>query len=67
MESTHKFDMVPQNKSNPDIERTETVPAQEKVALSSDDSVQLSAEQVYAQRLAQIPQRENDHTQGFVP
>ena len=59
--------MDSQNKLNPENERTEAVPAQEKVALSGDDSVQLSAEQVYAQRQAETQERGNDHTQGFVP
>ena len=59
--------MVPQSKSTPDTERTEVIPAQERVALSSDASVLLSAEQVYAQRMAETPLRESDQTQGFVP
>ena len=59
--------MVPQNKSISDIERTEAVPAQEKVASSGELAIPLSAEQVYAQRQAEIPLRESDQTQGFVP
>ena len=59
--------MVVQNKLNPEHERTESVPAQEKVAQGQDDSVQLSAEQVYAQRLAEMQKHGNGQTQGFVP
>ena len=59
--------MVPQKESNPDIERTEAVPAQERVALSGDVPLQLSAEEVYAQRLTEIQQRGSEHTQGFIP
>ena len=59
--------MVLQNKSNSENERTESFPAQEKVAQGQDDSVQLSAEQVYAQRLAETQKHGSDHTQGFVP
>ena len=59
--------MVPQSKSTPDTERTEVIPAQERVALSGDASILLSAEQVYAQRMAETPLRESDQTQGFVP
>ena len=59
--------MVPQNKSISDTERTEAMPAQEKVASSGELSIPLSAEQVYAQRQAETPLRESDQTQGFVP
>ena len=56
--------MEPQNKFD---ERTEVIPAQEKVASSAETALPLSAEEVYAQRFAGQSANEHDHIQGFVP
>jgi hypothetical protein len=59
--------MIPQSKSNSDDERTEELPAQEKVASGVETSPALSAEQAYAQRFAEAPLNGDVYTQGFVP
>ena len=45
--------MNPQTKYDLDGERTEEQPAQERLAVSGESGLQLSAEQIYAQRLAE--------------
>jgi len=60
--------MTPQNKSISNGERTEELPAQEKVASAVETPPALSAEQAYAQRLTDAPQNGADiFTQGFIP
>ena len=59
--------MDPQNKSVSDTERTEAVPAQERVASGDGKDLPLSAEQVYAQRFAESFLQANNHAQGFIP
>ena len=59
--------MVPENKSVSDAERTQELPAQEKVASGDQAAVTLSAEQVYAQRFSETPLDESVQIQGFIP
>ena len=59
--------MIPQNKSILDGERTEELPAQEKVASAAETPPALSAEQAYAQRFAEAPLNGDVYTQGFIP
>jgi len=60
--------MNPQNKSISDGERTEQLPAQEKVASGLETPPTLSAEQAYAQHLADPSlNRADAYTQGFIP
>lgn len=61
--------MAPQNKLNPVEERTVELPAQEKVAIGDQPTQTLSAsaEQVYAQRLAEKQQNSVIHMQGYIP
>jgi len=59
--------MIPQNKSILDGERTEELPAQEKVASAVETPPALSAEQAYAQRFAESSLNGDVYTQGFIP
>jgi hypothetical protein len=59
--------MVPQKKLNPVEERTVELPAQEKVAFGDQPTQTLSAEQVYAQRLAEKQQNSVIHMQDYIP
>ena len=58
--------MNPQDKSILD-ERTEALPAQEREAAASQADSVLSAEQVYAQRLAESPLSGEIPGPSFVP
>ena len=59
--------MVPQNKVVFENERTEELPAQERVATSGEVGSALSAEQVYAQRLAENPLNGEVAAPTFIP
>jgi hypothetical protein len=59
--------MAPENKSISDTERTQELPAQEKVASGDQVTITLSAEQVYAQRFSEVPLDESVQIQGFIP
>lgn len=59
--------MVPQNKSTMDDERTEELPAQEKVASGFEPAPALSAEQAYAQRFAETSPNGHIPDQGYIP
>jgi hypothetical protein len=59
--------MIPKKKVNLKIERTEQLPAQEKVASSVDAGPPLSADQVYIQRLSEDRTAENGSNAGFIP
>jgi hypothetical protein len=59
--------MIPKQKVNLEVERTEQLPAQEKVAISVDAGPPLSADQVYIQRLAEDRIAENGSNAGFIP
>ncbi len=58
--------MVPKKKVF-DTERTEQLPAQEKVAIGVETDQALSAEQVYKQRAAERPMNEKISSPGFIP
>ncbi len=53
--------------SKNDKERTEAVPAQEREAVAGEYRPALSAEQVYAQRLAEIPLNGGIPTPALIP
>jgi hypothetical protein len=59
--------MDPQNKTILDEERTEELPAQERVAAGGESDLALSADKVYAQRLAEIPLNGNVSAPTFIP
>ena len=59
--------MNPQYKAILDDERTEELPAQERVAAGGEPSLALSADQVYAQRLAETPLNSAIFTPTFIP
>jgi len=59
--------MVPQKKSILDGERTENLPAQEKVTAGYNPAPVLSAEQAYAQQFAESPQNGDVNTLGYIP
>jgi hypothetical protein len=50
-----------------DTVRTEALPAQEKVASGENAGLFVTAEQVYAQRIAETPLNGSIQTQGFIP
>ncbi len=58
--------MNPQQKTNLD-ERTENLPAQERVAAGEELGLALSADQVYAQRLAETPLNGDISNPTFIP
>jgi hypothetical protein len=59
--------MDPKNKAILDEERTEELPAQERVAAGGESDLVLSAETVYAQRLAEIPLNGEVAAPAFIP
>ena len=59
--------MYPQCKAILDDERTEELPAQERVATGGESGLALSADQVYAQRLAEIPLNGEVAAPSFIP
>jgi hypothetical protein len=59
--------MNPQSKTILDVERTEELPAQERVAAGGELGLALSADQVYAQRLAETPLNGEVAAPAFVP
>jgi hypothetical protein len=59
--------MNPQYKAIFDDERTEELPAQERVAAGGESDLALSAEQVYAQRLAETPLNGVISAPTFIP
>lgn len=59
--------MDPKIKAITDREQTETLPAQEKVAHGDQVSMELTAEQVYAQRADESQQDGIVQALGFVP
>ena len=59
--------MNPQYKTILDDERTEELPAQERVATGGEAGLILSADQVYAQRLAEIALNGDIATPTFIP
>ena len=59
--------MSPQNRTLLDNERTEEHPAQEREAVAGEYRPTLSAEQVYAQRLAESPLNGSLLTPTFIP
>ena len=59
--------MDPQNKAILEGERTEELPAQERVAAGGESGLALSADQVYAQRLAETPLNGNVAAPAFIP
>jgi hypothetical protein len=58
--------MNPQQKITLD-ERTENLAAQERVAAGDELSIALSADQVYAQRLAETPSSSDISNPTFIP
>jgi len=59
--------MNPQTKAILDAERTEELPAQERVAAGGESGLMLSADQIYAQRLAETPSNGAIPTLTFIP
>ena len=59
--------MNPQCKTILDDERTEELPAQERVATFGETDLVLSADQVYAQRLAENALNGDIATPTFIP
>jgi hypothetical protein len=59
--------MVPEHKTILDAERTEQIPAQEKVASGAQAGPTLTAEQVYTQRMTERPLVENGSSPDFIP
>jgi hypothetical protein len=59
--------MVPENKASLEKERTEALPAQERVATGGEAGSALSAEQVYAQRLAENLTSGDCASPSFIP
>jgi len=59
--------MLAENKPVTLPERTEFLPAQEKVAFGDKISPALLAEQVFAQRFAEAKTNDNSYPQGFIP
>jgi hypothetical protein len=59
--------MNPQSKAILDAERTEELPAQERVAAGGESGLALSADQVYAQRLAETPLNGEIAAPTFIP
>jgi hypothetical protein len=58
--------MNPQSQANLD-EHTENLPAQERIATSGESGPVLSADQVYAQRLAETPSNGDISSPTFIP
>jgi hypothetical protein len=59
--------MDPKSKAILNDERTEELPAQERVAASGESDLALSAEQVYAQRLAETMLNGEVAAPAFIP
>jgi hypothetical protein len=59
--------MNPQTKAILEAERTEELPAQERVAAGGESGLVLSADQVYAQRLAETPLNGDISSPTFIP
>ena len=59
--------MFPENRTDSDDVRTEQTPAQEKLTFADNTSPALSAEQVYAQRQAEMPSDQNPSAQSYIP
>jgi hypothetical protein len=59
--------MNPQSKAILEDERTEELPAQERVAAGGESGLALSADQVYAQRLAETPLNGDISAPAFIP
>ena len=59
--------MNPKPKVILDDERTEELPAQERVAAGGESGLALSADQVYAQRLAETPLNGAISAPAFIP
>jgi hypothetical protein len=59
--------MNPQSKAVLDDVRTQELPAQERVAAGGEVGLALSADQVYAQRLAEIPLNGAISAPTFIP
>ena len=59
--------MNPQSKAVLDDVRTEELPAQERVAAGGESGLALSADQVYAQRLAETPLNGEVAAPAFIP
>ena len=59
--------MLPVNKAILGNERTEELPAQERVATGGEAGSALTAEQVYAQRLAEKPLNGEVAAPSFIP
>ena len=59
--------MNPKSKAILDEERTEELPAQERVAAGGESGLVLSADQVYAQRLAETPLNGSVSAHTFIP
>ncbi len=59
--------MNPQAKINLNAERTEELPAQERVAAGGESGLALSADQIYAQRLAETPLNGDISAPAFIP
>jgi hypothetical protein len=59
--------MNPQPKTILNDERTEELPAQERVAAGGESGLALSADQVYAQLLAETPLNGDISTPTFIP
>ena len=59
--------MNPQSKVISNVERTEELPAQERVAAGGEAGIALSADQVYAQRLAETPSNGDISNPTFIP
>jgi hypothetical protein len=57
----------PQVKVTLDSERTEELPAQERVAAGGESGLALSADQVYAQRLAETSSNGDFSSPTFIP
>ena len=59
--------MNPQTKAILDDVRTEELPAQERVAAGGESGLALSADQIYAQRLAETPLSGEVAAPAFIP
>jgi len=59
--------MKPQSKAILDAERTEELPAQERVAAGEESGLALTADQVYAQRLAETALNGDISNPTFIP
>jgi hypothetical protein len=59
--------MVPKKQPILNNERTEELPAQEKIASGAESVPALSADQAYAQRFLDAPGNGSVFAQGFIP